>query len=147
MVTHFPNYPNWEICKRDKDHKGSLQNTHEQRHTLRRTVRRLDYRRPQVPNEEGESRNNHRHAIIVLDLATQRTPVQHTQNKNFTRDDEKLTEVPESQSNSEKNTHTHTQFGQACEDLGLGIMVRQLLTDLRHVALQSDQCARLTKGP
>ena len=59
-----------------------------------------------ILSEESESRNNHRYAVRVQDLATQWIQSYPCQNKNFTRNDEKLAEVPRFES-----------FGKACEDL------------------------------
>ena len=47
-----------------------------------------------VLSDNCESRNNHRYAVVVQDLATQWIQAYPCKNKNFTRKPEKLAKVP-----------------------------------------------------
>ena len=47
-----------------------------------------------VLSDNCESRNNHRYAVVVQDLATQWIQAYPCKNKNFTRNPEKLAKVP-----------------------------------------------------
>ena len=72
LFTHFPKYPNCELCKRTKITREACRRN-SQSHTPRATnfgeIIAADHK---VLNEEEESRNNQRYAILVQDFATQR---------------------------------------------------------------------------
>ena len=55
--------------------------------------------------EESESRNNHRHAVVVQDLATQWLQILPVQNQNFPGDPEEPNEVPGA--DEETTSHLH----------------------------------------
>ena len=55
-----------------------------------------------------ESRNNHRYAVVVQDLATQWIQAYPFNKQNFTRNPEKLAKVPGSR--EEAKSHLHSQF-------------------------------------
>ena len=67
LFMHFPKDPNCGTCKRKKVTRRSSQ-SHVRRTTEFGNVITADNK---VLNEEGESRNNQRYAIVVQDLATQ----------------------------------------------------------------------------
>ena len=56
-----------------------------------------------ILSAESESRNSHRHAVVVQDLATQLVTILPMQNKNFPRDPEEPNEVP----GADKETKSH----------------------------------------
>ena len=63
IQTHFPKDGNCKICSRTKTHWRSS--------TSSRKVGGLITAGRKVLNKEGESRNNHRYAVVVQDLVTQ----------------------------------------------------------------------------
>ena len=68
---HFPKDRNCDICLRTKDYKGFLQKTRWYNHTLSGNFGDLMTADHKVLSEGCESRNNHRYAVVVQDLATQ----------------------------------------------------------------------------
>ena len=58
-----------------------------------------------VLSEGCESRNNHRYAVVVQDLATQMDPGVSVQKQNFTRNPKKLAKVP----GTREETKSHLQ--------------------------------------
>ena len=94
----------------------------------------------QILSEEGESRNDQRYAIVVQDFATllNAFKVTHAKNTNFTRNDEKSTEVSRSWRKTEGVTHTDNslEYGNACEDRSsMAPIARQHLIDLGQTEL------------
>ena len=69
IYTHFPKDRKCDVCLEPKNDKGSLQKTHWRSSTSCRKVWWLDNGRSQSP-QWGESRDNHRYAVVVQDLAT-----------------------------------------------------------------------------
>ena len=65
-----------------------------------------------VLNEEGESRNSHRYAVVVQDLATQWIRFYLCKNKNFSGDGKEFNKVFRAVTQT-----THLKFGESCEDL------------------------------
>ena len=56
-----------------------------------------------VLSDNCESRNNHRYAVVVQDLATQMDPGVSVQKQNFTRNPEKLAKVPGTREETKKS--------------------------------------------
>ena len=108
--THFPKDRNCEICKRTKitavpraDNFGDLITA--------------DHK---VLSDNCESRNNHRYAVVVQDLATQWIQAYPCKNKtsHFTRNPEKIAKVPGTREETKSlYTDNSLEFGKACEDL------------------------------
>ena len=71
IYTHFPKDRNCEVCLRTKMPRAPCRRRTGE--ALPRAGKFGDFVTAdhQVLNEEGESRNNHRHAVVVQDLATQ----------------------------------------------------------------------------
>ena len=69
-------------------------------------------------NEDGESRNSHRNAVIVQDLAIQWLQAYPCKTKTFQETMKSLEKILESKA-SPKVIHTENSlgFGRACEDL------------------------------
>ena len=93
VFTHFPNDPNCDICLTTKITRASC------RRRAGTVVPRAEHFGHLIPAdqkvlcEESESRNNHRYAVVVQDLATQWL-VLPVQNKIFPGDREEPDEVP-----------------------------------------------------
>ena len=58
-----------------------------------------------VLSDNCESRNNHRYAVVVQDLATQWIQAYPCKNKNFTRNPEKLAKVPGTREETKSHLH------------------------------------------
>ena len=71
VYTHFPKDPICDVCLKTKITRGSC------RRRAGTVVPRAEHfgdlitADPKILSEEGESRNNHRYAVVVEDLATQ----------------------------------------------------------------------------
>ena len=71
-----------------------------------------------VLSDNCESRNNHRYAVVVQDLATQWIQAYPCKNQNFTRNPEKLAKFLAPERNPKViYTDNSLEFGKACEDL------------------------------
>ena len=69
--THFPKDRNCEICKRTKITRAPCRRRTGEAVLRAKKLGGLMTADHKVLNEEGESRNNHRYAVVVQDLATQ----------------------------------------------------------------------------
>ena len=88
-----------------------------------------------------ESRNNHRHAIVVQDLATQwiqSYPCQTQTSQDTQRSLPKFLEPDRKP--KVIYTDNSLEFGKACEDLSR-IIVRRHHTDQKQMGLLREQCA------
>ena len=85
-------------------------------------------------NEEGESRNNHRYAVVVPDLATQQN--QSVQNQNFSGDRRESTKVPRTvaKTKSYKNGQFRWNLSNLVK-IHHGIIEHQHRTDSRRMLL------------
>ena len=93
--THFPKDRNCEICKKDQNQKGPHAEGRNGEAVPRADkfgdLITADHK---VLSDNCESRNNHRYAVVVQDLAHSMDPGVSVQNQNFTRNPEKLAKVP-----------------------------------------------------
>ena len=71
VSTHFPKDPNCEICLKTKITRSSCRGRANAVLPRAENSDDLITADHKVPIEESESRNNHRYAIVVQDLATQ----------------------------------------------------------------------------
>ena len=90
VYTHFPKERNCEICKRTKITRAPCRRRNGEAVPRAENFGDLITADHKVLSKNCESRNNHRQAIVVQDLADQVIPVQ---NQNFTRNPEKLAKV------------------------------------------------------
>ena len=100
IYTQFPKDRNCDICQRTK-----ITRTLCRRRTGEEAVtscRKADHK---VLNEAGESRNNHRYAVVVQDLATQQNSILSVQNKNFSGDGKELTKVSRARQTADSRAH------------------------------------------
>ena len=105
VYTHFPKDRNCEICKRTKITRAPC------RRRSGEAVPRVDKfgdlitADHKVLSDNCESRNNHRYAVVVQDIATQWIQAYPCQNKNFTRNPEKLAKVPGTRKETKSHLH------------------------------------------
>ena len=91
--THFPKDRNCEICKRTKITRVPCRRREGEAVPRADNLGDLITADHKVPSDNCESRNNHRYAVVVQDLATQWIQAYPCKNKNFTRNPEELAKV------------------------------------------------------
>ena len=94
VYTHFPKDRNCEICKRTKITRAPCRRRNGE--VVSRAVNFGDLITAdhKVLSDNCESRNNHRYAVVVQDLATQWIQAYPCKKQNFKRNPEKLAKVP-----------------------------------------------------
>ena len=107
--THFPKDRNCEICQRTKITRAPCRRRNGEAVPRAENMGELITADHTVLSENCESRNNHRYAIVVQDLATQKTS-QETQRslQKFLEPERKPKVI---------YTDNSLEFGKACEDL------------------------------
>ena len=117
--THFPKDPNCDICLKTKITRSYCRRRAGTVVPKAENCGDLITADHKILNEESESRNNHRYAVVVQDLATQWLESYPCKNKNFSGDPEEPNEVPGA--DKEAKRHLHWQFlwkfGKSCEEL------------------------------
>ena len=123
VETHIPKDRNSEICKR-KNYKGPVQKTQWRSRTSCRKFWRAENfgdlitADHKVLSEGCESRNNHRYAIVVQDLATQWIQSYPCKNKTSQETQRSLQKFLEpGRKPKVMYTDNSLEFGKACEDL------------------------------
>ena len=118
VYTHFPEDRNCEICQRTKTTRAPC------RRRIGGVVLRaqnfgdLTAADHKVLSENCESRNNHRHAIVVQDLATQWIQSYPCKTKTFQETQRSLQKFLEPDRKPKViYTNNSLEFGKACEDL------------------------------
>ena len=108
--THFPKDRNCEICKRTKVTRAPCRRRKGGAVLRAENFGDLITADHKVLSDNCESRNNHRYAVVVQDLATQWIQAYPCKKKktNFTRNPEKLAKVPGTR--EETKSHLHRQF-------------------------------------
>ena len=91
--THFPEDRNCEFCKRTKITRAPCRRRKGEAVPRADNFGDLITADHKVLSDNCESRNNHRYAVVVQDLATQWIQAYQCKNKNFTRTPEKLAKV------------------------------------------------------
>ena len=113
ILTHFPKDPNCEICRRTKITRAPRKrrvNNDIPRAPKFGDIITAD---PKVLSEEGESRNNHRYAIVVPDLAIQLKATYAKQDLHKKR----LRKFPDPEENPKViHTDNSLEFSIACEN-------------------------------
>ena len=92
--THFPKDRNCEICKRTKITRAPCRRRNGEAVPRAVNFGDLITADHKVLSDICESRNNHRYAVVVQDLATLWIQAYPCKNQNFTRNREKLAKVP-----------------------------------------------------
>ena len=143
VYTHFPKDPNCDICLKTK-----LQGLLAEDVLVQSCPERNIFGDPTtadhiILSKESESRNNHRHAVVVQDLATQWIQ-SYTCKQKLSRDPEEPNEVP-----GADKSFTLTIPLNLAKPLKIfpGIIVRQHHTDQKHMGLLKEQSAEQKKAP
>ena len=121
VYTHFPEDRNCEICKRSKITRSSPC-TRRNGEAVPRADKFGDLITAdhKVLSDNCESRNNHRYAVVVQDLATQWTQAYPCKTKTSQETQRSLPKFLESERNPKViYTDNSLEFGKACEDLSL----------------------------
>ena len=101
-VYAFPKRPKLRSLPKDQDYKGVLEESAPAAtYSCVETFGDFITADPKVLWEECESRNNHRYAVIVQDLSTQRLQAYACKNKDFTGNDEESSKVSLAETQSE----------------------------------------------
>ena len=103
--THFPKDRNCEICKRTKITRAPCRRRNSGEVPRAVNFGDLITADHKVLSDNCESRNNHRYAVVVQDLATQWIQAYPCKNKDFTRNPEKLAKVPGTREETESHLH------------------------------------------
>ena len=74
VYIHFLKDRNCEICEKDRNHKGPVQEAQSWSRTSSRKFSDLETTNHKVLREGFESRNNHRYEVVLQDFASQSYP-------------------------------------------------------------------------
>ena len=139
--THFPKDRNCEICKRTKITRAPCRRRKGEAVPRADNFGDLITADHKVPSDNCESRNNHRYAVVVQDLATQWIQAYPCKNKTSHETQRSLQKFLEPERKPKViYTDNSLEFGKACEDLH-GIIARLHHTDRRLMVLPKEQCA------
>ena len=105
VYTHFPKDRNCEICKRTKITRAPCRRRNGEAVPRAVNFGDLITADHKVLSDNCESRNNHRYAVVVQDLATQWIQAYPCKNKNFTRNPENLAKVPGTREETKSHLH------------------------------------------
>ena len=94
VYNHFPKERNCEICKWTKITRAPCRRRNGEAVPRAANFGDLITADHNVLSDNCESRNNHRYAVVVQDLATQWIQAYPCKKQNFTRNPEKLAKVP-----------------------------------------------------
>ena len=103
--THFPKDRNCEICKRTKITRAPCRRRKGEAVPRADNFGDLITADHKVQSDNCESRNNHRYAVVVQDLATQWIQAYPCKKQNFTRNPEKLAKVPGAREETKSHLH------------------------------------------
>ena len=116
--THFPKDRNCEICKRTKITRAPCRRRNGEAVPRAANFGDLITADHKVLSDNCESRNNHRYAVVVQDLATQWIQAYPCKNKTSQETQRSLQKFLEPDRNPEViYTDNSLEFGKACEDL------------------------------
>ena len=118
VYTHFQKDRNCEICKRTKITRAPCRRRNGEAVPRAANFGDLITADHKVLSDNCESRNNHRYAVVVQDLATQWIQAYPCKNKTSKRNPEKLAKVPGPERKPKViYTDNSLEFGKACEYL------------------------------
>ena len=118
MFTHFPNNRNCWICKRPKITRATCRRRNGEAVLRASKFGDLITADHKVLSDNCESRNNHRFAVVVLDLAAQWIQAYPCQTKTSQKTQRSLQKFLEPERNPKViYTDSALEFGKACEDL------------------------------
>ena len=140
--THFPKDRNCEICKRTKITRAPCRRRNGEAVPRAENFGDLITADHKVVSDNFESRNNHRYAVVVQDIATQWIQAYPCKKKNFTRNPEKLAKVPGTRRGSLKSFTLTIPWNSAkLVKIFPGIIARLHHIDQRLMVLRKEQCA------
>ena len=105
VQTHFPKDRNCEICIRTKITRAPCRRRNGGAVPRADNFGDLITADHKVLSDNCESRNNHRYAVVVQDLATQWMQAYLCKKQNFTRNPEKLAKVPGTREETKSHLH------------------------------------------
>ena len=116
--THFPKDRNCEICKRTKITRAPCRRRNGEAVPRAEKFGDLITADHKILSDKCESRNNHRYAVVVQDLATQWIQAYPCKNKTSQETQRSLQKFLEPERNPKViYTDNSLEFGKACEDL------------------------------
>ena len=137
--THFPKDRNCEICKRTKITRAPCRRRNGR--AVLRAVNFGDLITADHKVESRESRNNHRYAVVVQDLATQWIQAYPCKTKTSQETQRSLQKFLEPERNP-KVIHTDNSWNSAkLVKISPGIIARLHHTDRKQMGLLKEQCA------
>ena len=124
--THFLEDRNCEICKRTKITRAPCRRRNGEAVPRAANFGDLITADHKVLSDNCESRNNHRYAVVVQDLATQWIQAYPCKKQNFTRNPEKLAKVPETVNGIHPAPDIHEHFYETQR-------LRNIVHNLKHI--------------
>ena len=118
VYTDFPKDQNCEICQRTKNYKGTCaEDVLAESYFVQKIFGDLITADHKVLSEGCESRNNHRYAVVVQDLATQWIQSYPWKTKTSQETQRSLQKLEPNRKPTVIYTDNSLEFGKACEDL------------------------------
>ena len=118
VYTHFPKDRNCEICHRTKITRPRAEDAMAKSYLVQNFFGDLITADHKVLSDKCESRNNHRYAVVVQDLATQWIPAHPCETKTSQETQRSLQKFLKPFRNPKViYTDNSLEFGKACEDL------------------------------
>ena len=140
--THFPKYRNCEIWKRTKITRAPCRRRNGEAVPRAENFGDLITADHKVLSDNCESRNNHRYAVVVQDLATQWIQAYPCKTKTSQETQRSLQKFLEPERKPKViYTDNSLEFGKACEDLSWNHCTCLHHTDRRLMVLLKEQCA------
>ena len=140
--THFPKDRKCEICKWTKITRAPCRRRKGEAVPRADNFGDLITADHKVLSDNCESRNNHRYAVVVQDLATQWIQAYPCKNKTSQETKRSLQKFLEPERKPKViYTDNSLEFGKACEDLSWNLIARLHHTDRRLMVLPKEQCA------
>ena len=139
--THFPKDRNCEICKRTKTTRAPCRRRNGEAVLRAVNFGDLIAADHKVLNDNCESRNNHRHGVVVQDLATQWIQAYPCKNKTSQDTQRSLQKFLSPRGNQKSFTLTIPWNSAKLVKIFPGIIARLHHTDQRLMVLRKEQCA------
>ena len=139
--THFPKDRNCEICKRTKITRAPCRRRNGEAVPRAANFGDLITADHKVLSDNCESRNNHRYAVVVQDLATQWIQTYPCKNKTSQETQRSLQSSWNPRGSLKSFTLAIPWNSAKLVKISLGIIPHLLHTDRRLMILQKEQCA------
>ena len=141
VKTHFPKDQNCEICERTKITRAPCRRRNGEAVPRAENFGDLITADHKVLSDNCESRNNHRYAVVVQDLATQWIQSHPCKTKTSQETQRSLQKFLEPKRNQKSFTLTIPWNSAKLVKISPGIIARLHHTDRRLMVLQKEQCA------